>query len=119
MYGVVCIGKDYFARIAMNDGRVYEGETNRDLNKIAWLRLLPITIELRNPYFWSSGMGGSSEYLRKTEEVFEYYKQGLERDFERSVTPFEPRSIKVIPQAINAVIFCEEVSKLEEKLQKE
>lgn len=115
------MGKDYFVRMAMDDGYVYEGITRRNINWIALLRLLPIIIELRDTFFFPV-KNYTRICVQKPEEEYESYKRGLEEIFDGStdrIYGYEHKPVKVVPQKIGTIIFCEEVGKLEEKLQEE
>ena len=113
------MGKDYFVRIIMSHGEAYEATTSTNLNWLGLLRFLPITVKLKNPTRFSvSGPGASFEYLRKPWDCYENYADDLRKHIYAS-SSYVPRDIKVAPQNISTLVFREEVSKLEEKLQEE
>ncbi len=113
------MGKDYFVRVIMNHGEAYTATTSTNLNWLGLLRFLPMTVELKKPTrFLASIPGASFGYLREPLECYESYVNDLERHIDKSSSCVE-RDIKVAPQNIGTLVFCEEVSKLEEKLKEE
>ena len=107
----------YYIRVRLDDGSTWEGTTDTNLNRIAWLRLLPTTIELTDPAnWWGKPHGRSWHALHDPFKDYKDYVNGFGRGYP---IYHQHGSVEIVPQKITTLIHCEEVSLLEKAIEEE